>query len=59
MTPAIECVLVNRVKRVLCVQHDWVNWVSFYGLEFTPVAVATKRHETARARFFVNAVINL
>ena len=55
VTPAIECVPVNRVKRVLCVEDDWVNWVSFYGLEVMPEAVATTRHETARARFFVNA----
>jgi len=59
VTPAIECVPVNRVKRVLCVEHDWVNWVSFYSLEIVPVAVETTRHETARARFFVNAFITL
>jgi len=29
LKPAVECVPVNRFKRVLCVEHDWVNWVSF------------------------------
>ena len=29
LTPAVECVHVNRFKRVLCVEHDWVNWVFF------------------------------
>jgi len=59
VTPPIKCVPVNRVKRVLCVEHDCVNWVTFYGLEVMPVAVATTRHEMARARFVVNASINL
>jgi len=57
VTPAIECVPVNRVKRVLCVEHDWVTWVPFCSLDVMPVAVATTRHETARARFLVNAFI--
>jgi len=59
VSPAIECVPVNRVKRVICVEHEWVNWVPFCSLEVMPVAVATTRHKTARARFFVKSFINL
>ena len=59
VTPAIECVPVNRVKSVPSVKHNWVNWLSAYGLEFMTNAEATTRHETARARFFVNAFIHL
>jgi len=59
VTPAIECVSVNRVKSVPSAEHEWVNWLFAFGLENMPNAEATTRHETARARFFVNDFIHL
>jgi len=59
VTPTLECVPVSRVLRVLCVEHDWVDWVRRHGLEVMPTLVPTTREEVANARFFVNVFLNL
>ena len=59
VTPVLECVLVSRVLRVLCVEHDWVDWVGRHGLEDMPSAAPTTREEVGRARLFTNGVVNM
>ena len=59
VTPVPECVPVSRVLRVLCVEHDWVDWFGRHGLEDMPSAVPTTREEVGRARFFTNAFVNM
>ena len=59
VTPVLECVPVSRVLRVLCVEHDWVDWVGRHGLRDMPSAVHTTREEVGRARFFTNAFVNM
>jgi len=41
VTPVLERVPVSRVLRVLCVEHDWADWVGRHGLEDMPSAVPT------------------
>jgi len=43
VTPMLECVPVCCVRRVLCVEYDWVDWVARHGLEEMPTAVPTTR----------------
>jgi len=59
VTPVLECLPVSSVLRVLCVEHDWVDWVERHGLEDMPIAVPTTREEVRRARFFTNAFLNM
>ena len=59
VTPVLECVPVSRVLRVLCVGHDWVDWVGRHGLGNMPSAVLTTREEVGCARIFTNAFVNV
>ena len=59
VTSMLECVPVRRVRRVLCVEYDWVDWVARRGLEEMPTAVRTTREEVKEGRFFVNAFVDL
>jgi len=59
VTPMLKCVPVRRVRRVLCVDYDWVYWVARLGLEEMPTAVPTTREEVKEARFFINAFVDL
>jgi len=59
VTPMLECVPVSCVRRVLCVEYDWVDWVARHGLEEIPTAVPTTREEVKEARFFINAFVDL
>jgi len=59
VTPVLECVPVSRVLRVLCVEHAWVDWVERHGLEDMPIAVPATREEVRRARFSMNAFLNM
>jgi len=43
VTPMLECVPVSCVRRLLCVEYDWVDWVARHGLEEMPTAVPTTR----------------
>ena len=59
VTPVLERVPVSLVLRVLCVEHDWADWVGRHGLEDMPSAVPKTREEVGRARFFTNAFVNM
>ena len=59
VTPTLDCVHVNRVLRVLCVEHDWVDGVRRHGLEVMPTRAPKTKEEVANARFFVNVFVNL
>jgi len=59
VTTTLECVPVNRVLRVLCVEHDWVDGVRRHGLEVIPKLAPTTKEEVANARFFVIVFVKL
>jgi len=59
VTPVLGREPVSRVLRVLCVEHDWADWVGRHGLEDMPSAFLTSREGVERARFFTNAFVNM
>ena len=53
--PVHGVVRLDAISRLLCVEHDWADWVVRHGLKVMPVEVPRSAKEVHERRFFINA----
>lgn len=54
-TPTFVAVLLSDITCVLCVEHDWEDWVGRHGLTAMPAVVPSSADDVRDRRFFTNA----
>lgn len=54
-SPSLEAVPLDKIREVLCVEHDWEDWTAREGLEHFPTALAANAADLHERGFFVNA----